>query len=80
MLLGYVLLGDVLLGDVPLGDVLLGDVPLARLYVGGVYGVVCMVVCMVVCCGMKKVFVCTINIRCVRYFYVFHKINFRLNN
>ena len=35
---------------------LLGDVPLARLYVGGVYGVVCMVVCMVVWCGMKKIF------------------------
>ena len=26
------------------------------------------VVCMVVCCGMKKnIFVCTINIRCVRF-------------
>ena len=33
------------LGDVPLGDVLLGDVPLARLYAGCVYMVLCVWLC-----------------------------------
>ena len=55
-----------------LGDVPLGDVPLARLYAGGVYGVVCMVVW----CGMKKnIFLCTINIRCVRYLIQVNNLN-----
>ena len=57
-------LGDVLLGDVPLGDV-----PLARLYVGGVFIWCCVYGCVYGCVlwDEKNVFVCTINIRCVRF-------------
>ena len=66
MLLGYVLLGDVLLGDVPL----------ARLYVG-----VCIWCCVYGCvygCVVrdeKNIFVCTINVCCVRFLIQVNNLN-----
>ena len=53
-----------------------------RVFTRGVFIWCCVCGCVYGCVvwDEKNVFVCTINIRCVRFFYVFHKINFRLNN
>ena len=51
----------------------LGDVPLARLYVGGVFIWCCVYGC--VLRDEKNIFVCTINIRCVRFLIQVNNLN-----